>query len=170
MAIQSGRYDHPSYLTRQIEVLGKTTAGANTVQFFGTANAGFVSPIDIRIRNATASIQVAGTSTSPGSAIIFYCLGTTYQFPGTQVINPIGTANALSTAVATNTTTTTLGYIPTGTATPGAVVQSGDMNFRLQAGSTLQIKNGTDATMSAGNVSFEWYVDPGGTYGWTGGS
>lgn len=169
MATQTGRYDHPSFLTRQYEVLGKTTAGANTVQYAGTANAGLVFPSAIRVRNATASIQVAGTSTSPGSAIIFFCVGTTTQLPGEQVINAIGTANPLSTATATNTTTTTLGYIPCGTATPGSVLQSGDMNFVLPAGQALQIKNGTDATNSCGNVTFEWYIDPT-AGGWTGGS
>lgn len=169
MATQSGRYDHPSYLTRQVLTFGKTTAGANTVQYGGTAGAGIVFPFDVRIRNMVGSVQVAGTSASPGAALIVYCAGTTYQFPGTQIVNNYGTASALSTATATNTTTTTLGYIPTGTATPGSVLQSGDMNFRLPAGQPLILKNGTDATGSLGSVALEYYIDPGSGV-WTGGS
>lgn len=157
-----GPLDHPSYLTRQFRGFGKTTAGANTVQFSG-ANAGLVFPYDVRVRNAVASVQTAGTSTSPGSALIFYAPGTSVQYPASALVNVTGTIAAngsAATAVTTNTTTVTLGFIPLGTATQSTVVWSGDMNFRIPAGQMLVIKNGTDATGVAGDVSVEVYIDP----------
>ena len=157
----TGGIDHPSYLTRQSEIFGKTTAGANTVQY---ATNGLVFPMDVRVRNVVAVVGVAGTSASPGSALIFYCPGTSVQYPATTLTNSIGTniaANgSAATALTTNTTTTTLGFVAMGTNTANTVLQSGDMNFRIPAGQQLVIKNGTDATMVAGSVAIEYYVDP----------
>ena len=159
-----GPLDHPSYLCRQSEVFGKTTAGASTVQYSGGTTNGIVFPYDVRIRNAVGIVATAGTSASPGSSIVLYCPGTSVQYPASTITNSIGTnvvANgSAATTLTTNTTTTTLGFIPLGTATAGAVLQSGDMNFRLPAGQSLIIKNGTDATAVAGSVAFEYYVDP----------
>lgn len=158
-----GPIDHPSYLARKELVLGKTTAGASTIQY---ATAGLVFPYDVRIRNALAAVGVAGTSASPGSSIVLYAPGTSIQYPavtltaglsGTSTVAANGSA---ATALTTNTTTTTLGFIPLGTATASSVVQSGDMNFRLPAGQMLVLKNGTDATAVAGSVAIEYYIDP----------
>lgn len=159
-----GPLDHPSYLTRQSEVFGKTTAGANTVQFSAGTTNGIVFPYDVRVRNAVAIVGVAGTSASPGNAIIFYCPGTSVQYPASTLTNNIGTnvaANgSAATTLTTNTSTTTLGFVALGTSTAGVILQSGDMNFRLPAGQSLIIKNGTDATGVAGSVAIEYYVDP----------
>ncbi len=165
-----GPLDHPSYLTRQSLVFGKTTAGANTIQF---ATAGIVFPYDVRIRNAVGVVGIAGTSTSPGAALVFYAPGTSVQYPGSKLTNSIGTNVAVNgssaTVLTTNTTTTTLGFIPAGTSTAGVVLQSGDMNFRLPAGQSLVMKNGTDATGTVGSVAIEYYIDPVAAT-WTGGN
>jgi len=156
-----GPLDHPSYLTRQAEVFGKTTAGANTIQY---ATNGLVFPYDVRVRNVIAVVGVAGTSASPGSAVILYCPGTSIQYPGQRITNNIGTnvaANgSAATTLTTNTTTTTLGFVALGTSTANTVLQSGDMNFTIPAGQQLVIKNGTDATMVAGSVAVEFYIEP----------
>jgi hypothetical protein len=156
-----GALDHPSYITRQSLLLGKTTAGANTIQF---ATNGIVFPYDVRIRNAVGVVGVAGTSTSPGSALVFYCPGTSIQYPGAVLTNAIGTNVAVNgssaTVVTTNTTTTTLGFLAVGTATASGRLQSGDMNFTIPAGQQLVIKNGTDATGVVGSVAIEYYIDP----------
>lgn len=165
-----GPLDHPSYLTRQSLIFGKTTAGANTVQF---ATNGIVFPYDVRIRNAVGVVGIAGTSTSPGSALVFYCPGTSVQFVGAKLTNAIGTNIAVNgssaTALTTNTTTTTLGFLAVGTATASALLQSGDMNFKLAAGQQLVIKNGTDATGTVGSLAIEYYIDPVSAT-WTGGN
>jgi hypothetical protein len=163
-----GPLDHPSYLTRQAEIFGKTTAGANTIQF---ASNGLVFPYDVRIRNIVAVVGVAGTSASPGSAVIMYCPGTSIQYPGQRLTNNIGTnvaANgSAATVLTTNTTTTTLGFVALGTSVANTVLQSGDMNVSIPAGQQLVIKNGTDATMVAGSVAIEFYIEPV-TASWTG--
>jgi len=165
-----GPLDHPSYLTRQSLVFGKTTAGANTIQF---ATAGIMFPYDVRVRNAVAAVGIAGTSTAPGAAVVFYCPGTSVQYPASTLTNNIGTnvaANgSAATTLTTNTTTTTLGFIGLGTSTAGVALQSGDMNFKIPAGQQLVIKNGTDATAVAGSVCIEYYIDPV-TASWTGGN
>ena len=56
MALQTGAYDNPSYLTRQQIVLGQTTAGAN-----GTSLITSLSPTSgVRVRNASAIVVTAG--------------------------------------------------------------------------------------------------------------
>lgn len=54
----SGRYDHPSYLARHVLALGATTAGAN-----GTSLQ-FAFPVDVNVRNITATVRTAGTATT----------------------------------------------------------------------------------------------------------
>lgn len=155
--------DHPSYLTRQVIFVPKSTAGANTVQ----AQLSF--PADVRIRNMVASVVTAGTATT--ATVVAYCPGTSVQYPTQTVLNAIGT-NSLGatgtaiTSVTTNTTTTTLGSITLTTNTAGVVLQSGDANAKVPVGQTLVIKNGADAT-SAYGVTIEYYVDPG-FNAWTG--
>ena len=156
-----GGLDHPSYLTRQMLVFGKSTAGANTIQY---ATAGLVFPYDVRIRNAVGVVGVTGGVSSAQSGLIFYAPGTSIQYPATTVTNSIGTnvaANgSAATALTTNTTTTTLGFVQIGTATASTAVQSGDMNFRLPAGQMLVIKNGTDTAAVMGSLAIEVYIDP----------
>lgn len=159
-----GPLDHPSYLTRQSLIFGKTTAGANTVQFGAATGGNIVFPYDVRLRNMVGSISVAGTSTSPGSSIVVFCPGTSVQYPGAKITNGLGTNVAVNgssaTTLTTNTTTTTLGFLPTGTATASSIVQSGDMNVKIPAGQSIVIKNGTDATVVVGSVAIEYYIDP----------
>jgi hypothetical protein len=169
--VAQGPLDHPSYLTRQSLVFGKTTAGANTVQFGAATGGNIVFPYDVRLRNMVGSVSVAGTSASPGSSIVVFCPGTSVQFPGSVLTNNIGTSVAVNgssaAALTTNTTTTTLGFLPTGTATASSIVQSGDMNVRIPAGQSIVIKNGTDATVVVGSVAIEYYIDPA-SASWTG--
>lgn len=166
-----GPLDHPSYLTRQTILLGKTTAGASTIQYTGTHGGSLVFPFDIRVRNVVASVDVTGTASAVNSGLILYAPGTSVQFPAAVLTNNIGTNVAVNgsaaTALTTNTSTTTLGFVTAGTSTASSVVQSGDMNFRIPAGQQLIIKNGTDSQFVMGSVAIEYYIDPV-TAAWTG--
>lgn len=51
-----GNYDHPSYITRQMDNLGATTAGANGTSLVS----GY--PMDERLRRFTATVLTAGTT------------------------------------------------------------------------------------------------------------
>jgi hypothetical protein len=145
-----GNYDHPSYLTRQQLLLGASTAGAN-----GTSGGkAFLS--DMRIRKASAMVRVAGTSAAGGNACILLCIGTYMSGFSTGLIG---------TALTTNTGTNTLATIALGSSAAFATATSTDINVRIQAGSVLVFKNGTDATGTY-DVTMESYLDPGAT--WTG--
>jgi hypothetical protein len=145
-----GAVDHPSYLTRQAISLGITTAGAN-----GTSG-GFSFISDMRIRKVSATVRTAGTSAGSGNQVQLLCVGTCYTGFST---------GAMGTAITTNTGTTTLGFVALGSTAAYTVTTSSDFNVRLQAGSTLVMKNGTDATGVAAIV-MEAYLDPSAT--WTG--
>ena len=93
-----GNYDHPSYLTRQYDFIGKTTAGANSLQTALYA----AYPNAIRLRNAAALVNVAGTSATTGNAVQVLCIGTCTQI-STAGVQTVGTG------------TTTLGSIVLGT-------------------------------------------------------
>jgi hypothetical protein len=51
-----GNYDHPSYIVRQIETVGPSTAGANGTSFAAAF------PVPIRFRGFTANVVTAGTT------------------------------------------------------------------------------------------------------------
>lgn len=145
-----GNYDHPSYLTRQAVDLDVVLAGAS-----GTSAAvSFIS--DMRLRAASATVRVAGTSSGSGAQANLIYIGTSYQGYGT-----LGGTNTLS----TNTTTATLGSIALGSSTANTSIAFADMNARLVAGGVLAIKNGTDATATC-KIMLEMYLDPAAT--WTG--
>ena len=65
----SGKYDHPSYLTRQ-QVGMKNLAGASGT----TGYKSFISAM--RVRTVVATVQVAGTSATSGNTLALYS-GTT---------------------------------------------------------------------------------------------
>jgi hypothetical protein len=133
-----GNYDHPSYITRQIRGLGASTAGANGL------SGGVAVVSDTRIRQAIATVRVAGTSASTGHQAILLCVGT--------VVNA-------ATGTATSTTTATLAAISLNTLTAYVTNTSSDINQIIKAGSVLLLKNGTDATGTY-DVSLECYLDP----------
>jgi hypothetical protein len=108
-----GNYDHASYLTRQMTPFGKTTAGANGTSLVTSF------PSAVRLRNISATITTAGTSTNPGSKLDVF----------------VGTAS--------------VGTIATGTLTANAVATSGDLNTLVAANTNIFFKNGTDATCVA---------------------
>ena len=139
-----GNYDNPSYLTRQQINLGVTTAGAN-----GTSTPfGFIS--DMRIRKAALTVKTAGTSSGAGNGVIFLCVGTCIT----------GFSTGVGFTLTTNTgTTTILAITALGSGTANTSVASADMNTRIQAGSVILCKNGTDATGVA-QVTLEAYIDP----------
>ncbi len=145
-----GNYDHPSYLTRQAIDMDVTTAGANGT----SASLSFIS--DMRLRKASATVRVAGTSSGVGNAAIFLCVGT--------VITGFATG-LIGTALTTNTGTTTIGTLALGSGAAYTVATSSDFDCRITAGSILAIKNGTDATGTC-KVMLEAYLDPSAT--WTG--
>lgn len=154
----SGFINHPAFLTRQVlTVTNISTAGANTVQ---GATSGIAFPYDVRLRNAVATVQTAGTSAGSGAQVIIYCPGTSVQFPD----QPVAYASLTSPggdilAVTTNTTTTTLGSIALGTSVAGSVAIAGDLNVRIPAGEKILVKNGTDAT-SKYSLTIEFHLDP----------
>lgn len=104
-----GNYDHPAYLARHM-VSGITVAGAS-----GTS--GHMSfPVAVRLRNAAATVRVAGTSAAGGNSVNFF----------------VGTGS--------------VGTIALGTGALGANGTAGDMNTLIPVGTVLAFKNGTDAT------------------------
>jgi hypothetical protein len=141
-----GNYDHPSYLTRQAIDMDPSTAGAS-----GTSGGmSFIS--DMRIRKASVTVRVAGTSSGAGNLASLIYIGTSVSgFTGT--------------ALTTTTTTATLGSIALGSSAANTVVTIADMDARLVAGGVLAQKNGTDATGTY-KVTCEMYLDPAAT--WTG--
>lgn len=142
----SGSYDHPSYLTRQMLVMGLNTAGAN-----GTSG-GMTFPYNMRVRTMAALVKTAGTSATTGNQVILFAVGTVVTgFAGT--------------ALSTSTGTTTIGSLALNTSTAGVTATSTDMNTMIQAGTPIYLKNGTDAT-GVFNVNVETYIDPSAT--WTG--
>lgn len=108
----------------------------------------FVS--DMRLRAATATVRVAGTTTGHTATFLYF---------GTAVTGFNGTA------LSTTTTTATLGTIVLSTSTAGSVFTIPDSNARLVAGGTLGVKNGTDATGTY-KIMMEMNLDPLAT--WTG--
>lgn len=127
-----GNYDHPSYLTRQQLCIPPALAAASGTSCHRVFNS------NMRLRQAVASVNVAGTIGTNVAAILF----------GNGTAIPNGT---LSYGTAGNTV--------------GALSTSGDMNYTLTAGQVLAIKNGADATATV-NVTIEAYIDPAAT--WTG--
>jgi hypothetical protein len=143
-----GNYDNPSYLTRQQIQLGNTTAGA------GGTSGGFSFISDMRIRKASFTVRTAGTSSGSGNGVILLCVGTCIT----------GFSTGLGFTLTTNTGTTTICAITAlGSGTAQTCVTSTDCNTRIQAGSALYFKNGTDATGVA-NVTIEAYIDPEGSW------
>lgn len=114
-----GNYDHPSYLTRQQMVLGKTTAGAGGTSILATF------PSAIRVRTLNAGIITAGTvvGTGVGAAGVAVSL-----YNGTAVVN---------------------GTVSLSTNAKGVWGTTADLNYTIPAGGTLAIVNGTDATFVA---------------------
>lgn len=140
MATTGGPIDHPSYLTRQQHSMGQSTAGANGTSCIR----GF--PSNVRIRNVSAAVVVAGTSATTGHEAIIYCLGTCTTFNSKGV----GTQG---------TSTTSLGVIALNTQAVGYVGTSGDLNAEINQGSIIFAKNGTDAT-GVFSLTAELYLDP----------
>jgi hypothetical protein len=142
-----GNYDNPSYLTRQQIGLGSNTAGAN-----GTSGGkGFIS--DLRIRKMAVDVRTAGTSSGAGNSCILLCVGTSVT----------GFSTGLGFTLTTNTGTTTIGSVALGSSVATTIVTSTDMNTRVLAGSTVMLKNGTDAT-GVYDVTIEAYIDPEGSW------
>jgi hypothetical protein len=104
-----GNYDHPSYLTRQMEVLGKTTAGAS-----GTSLP-FSFPVDIRARQLSVVVATAGT-TAGAKVNLISLNGTTTTTVG-SVATSTSTANTVLTSTDMNTIVTagSLMYLTNGT-------------------------------------------------------
>ena len=142
--MSQGPIDHPSYITRQQIVLGSAITGASKTTPLFTSPAS-----NVRIRAATALVQVAGTGASSVALVA------------------IGTGNTFtSTSSATFTTTSTIGTATLSTSAAGTVVTiSTDANLTLNKGGYLAAITGTDATQQV-QVQIESYVDP--LSSWTG--
>lgn len=106
------RYDHPSFLTRQCELVGVTTAGAN-----GTSSGGLVFPWDINVHTVLAVVKTAGTSAGAGNQAILLAgtatLGSVAL--GTNTAGYVGTSGDLATKVTAGTPL----YIKNGTDATG---------------------------------------------------
>ena len=77
-------YNHPSYITRQMEFLGATTAGANGTSLVQAA------PTAMRVRRATTVVKTAGTA-STAAVNVISLNGTTTSTLGSVTV---GTAAA----------------------------------------------------------------------------
>ena len=84
-----GQYDHPSYITRQMDNLGVTTSGAN-----GTSLRVAYAPT-MRLRRVQCVVQVAGTATT-NQVNIINLNGTTTTTVGSVVLS----TSAVNTVVA----------------------------------------------------------------------
>ncbi len=155
--MSTGAIDHPSYTTRQTFIITNlSTAGASAVQ---GATSGITFPFDVRLRNAVAIVQTAGTSSGTGAACILYTTGTSVAFPNQTLVYGTLTVSGTVTTTTTNTASTNVGVIALGSAVAGSYAVSGDMNIRIPAGQTLLVKNGTDAT-SRYSLCVEYHLDP----------
>jgi len=112
----SANYDHPSFITRQMESFGKTTAGASGTSVLA------VYPTAMRVRRVSASITTVGTSSGAGAALGLYA------YDGTT------------------TTTASATLFTLGSSTVNTMFTSADLNFAVPAGGMLFAKNGTDAS------------------------
>lgn len=130
--------------------MGVSVAGAN-----GTSG-GKSLISDMRIRKASATVRVAGTSSGAGNSCILVAIGTVVTGYATGLIG---------TALTTNTGTVTIGSLALGSTAAYTVTTSSDFNCKVTAGTVLIQKNGTDASGTY-DVDLECYLDPGAT--WTG--
>lgn len=84
----TGQYDHPTFLTRQMNDCA-TVAGANGTSILAAY------PMDVNVRRLTASVVTAGTSAGAGNAIYPMILsGTTTTTLGTFTMGTL-TANSV---------------------------------------------------------------------------
>src|SRR4051812_49406165 len=111
-----GAYDHPSYLTRQHLLLGKTAAGAGGTSILATF------PYAIRLRTMNAGVFTGGTvvGTGVGAAGVAVSL-----LNGTAIVG---------------------GTVSLSTNAKGVFGTTSDLNYTVPAGGTLAVVNGTDAT------------------------
>ena len=89
----SDNYNHPSYITRQMETYAKTTPGASGTSVLG----GF--PTAMRIRRMSAAVTTAGTSAVTGAFLQPYAYDGTSTFTAT---GSIATGSAAINAVVTS--------------------------------------------------------------------
>lgn len=144
----SGSYDHPSFLTRQSISMAQAASAASTVSNYTS----FIS--DMRLRKASNTVRVAGTTTGAASGVQLIAIGTYVSGFG---LTPV--------VLTTNTGTNTLCLFTLGTNAIAAVSTSTDMNVRINQGCVLAVKNATDATV-ASEMRVEAYLDP--QASWTG--
>lgn len=96
----SGKYDHPSFLTRQVIPM-LSAAGAN-----GTSNS-FTLPWDINVHQMRATVVTAGTSATTGHQV-FLLSGTTSVTNSSIALNTMtagqsGTTGDLATKITAGT-------------------------------------------------------------------
>jgi hypothetical protein len=84
----TANYDHPTFITRQMDNLGKTTAGAS-----GTS---LITAYPTAVRLHRVAVAVASQGTSAGVAV--------------NVINLSGTTTTTAAAIALSSATATVGY------------------------------------------------------------
>jgi hypothetical protein len=89
-----GNYDHPSYLTRQMVQLGRTTAGATGTSAYFGAVSNFV------VRKVALTVQIAGTAATTSTVLS----GTTSI--GTIAITSAAVAGTVFTSADLNTLVT----------------------------------------------------------------
>ena len=95
----SDNYNHPSYITRQMEICGKTTAGASGTTLLG----GF--PTAMRVRRMSALVTVAGTSAVTGAFL------QPYAYDGTSTYTATGSIATGSSAVNAVVTSADLNFL-----------------------------------------------------------
>jgi hypothetical protein len=95
----------------------------------GTVQTKFSRFQKFRLKSVAVTVTIAGSSASPGAAM------TVSRISGTN--------------------TTSVGLVPLGTATAGAVVSSGPINALFASGDIMTLTNGTDGS-SKGVIAVEF--------------
>lgn len=152
MTQQSLRYDAPAYTARLTHAYGQNTAGASTA--FGK----FVAFTSMRVMSIEAAAITAGTSTQTswnGTGTVVNINGDAFYL--VHVLNGAAVTTAthgpFSLSTSTGTITSTAGMFTRvqlgGTGTSGNVqagTNTNDNGVSVNAGDTLHILRGTDAT------------------------
>lgn len=128
----SDNYNHPSYITRQMETFGKTTAGASGTSVL----AGY--PTAMRVRRMSAAIAVAGTSPVTGAFLQPYAYDgtTTYTASasiatGSSAVNSVVTAQDLNFYVPANS----ILFVKNGTDASAAAIVTAEIHLDPTNGS-----------------------------------
>lgn len=128
----SDNYNHPSYITRQMETFGKTTAGAN-----GTSPMSSY-PTAVRVRRMSAVVTAAGTSPVSGAFLQPYAYdGTTTYTASASIATGSSVANSVVTVADLNfyVPANAVFYVKNGTDATAAAIVTAEIHLDPTNGS-----------------------------------